>query len=111
MSRAPLQTNTPIPSFKTTRKSKLTHFSVASIVSLLAFISILVIVGHAIIAWNVAVPYVPPLESKPNHKKELSYEVLAYPRRSGNTTVDSWFIPARSAASGKESGQTIILTH
>ncbi|MEK4249289.1 alpha/beta hydrolase [Paenibacillus sp. FSL W7-1287] len=111
MSRAPLQTNTPIPSFKTTRKSKLTHFSVASTVSLLAFISIIVIVSHAIIAWNLAFPYVPPLESNPSDKKDLSYEVIVYPSRSGNTTVDSWFIPARSAASGEESGQTIILSH
>src|SRR5690606_1513814 len=74
-------------------------------------ISIIVIVSHAIIAWNLAFPYVPPLESNPNDKKDLSYEVIVYPSRSGNTTVDSWFIPARSAASGEESGQTIILSH
>jgi len=111
MNPSPIQATTARPSINTTRKSKLTHFSIASIVSLLAFISIIVIVSHAIIAWNLAFPYVPPLESNPIEKKQLSYEVVVYPSRSGETTVDSWFIPARSAASGEESKRTIILSH
>lgn len=103
--------STAVPDIKLNRKSKLTHFSIASTVALLAFIGIIVIVSHAIIAWNLAFPYVPPLESNPLEKKQLSYEVVVYPSRSGETTVDSWYIPATLGASGEESKQTIILSH
>jgi len=93
------------------RKLKLTHFSIASFVAFLTFLGLVVIVSHAIIAWNLAFPYVPPLESNPIDKKQLSYEVVIYPSRSGETTVDSWFIPALAPLSNQEAKQTVILSH
>lgn len=111
MNNPPVQATTTIPTINTTRKSKLTHFSIASVVSLLAFIGIIVIVSHAIIAWNLAFPYVPPLESNPIDKKALNYEVVVYPSRGGETTVDSWFIPAVASAAGEESKRTVVLSH
>jgi alpha-beta hydrolase superfamily lysophospholipase len=96
---------------KVKRKLKLTHFSFASIVAILAFVCLVVIVSHAIIAWNLAFPYVPPLESNPLDKKQLHYEVVIYPSRSGETTVDSWYIPTLSPFSSIEAKQTVILSH
>ncbi|GIP18859.1 hypothetical protein J40TS1_45010 [Paenibacillus montaniterrae] len=99
------------PSVVIKRKSRLTHFSIASIVTAIAFFGLTVIVSHAIIAWNLAFPYVPPLESNPFDKKQLPYEVVVFPSRSGETTVDSWYIPAVSSSSKAESKQTVILSH
>lgn len=99
------------PSVVIKRKSRLTHFSIASIVAAIAFFGLTVIVSHAIIAWNLAFPYVPPLESNPFDKKQLPYEVVVFPSRSGETTVDSWYIPAVSSSSKAESKQTVILSH
>lgn len=99
------------PSVVIKRKSRLTHFSLASIVAAIAFFGLTVIVSHAIIAWNLAFPYVPPLESNPFDKKQLPYEVVVFPSRSGETTVDSWYIPAVSSSSKAESKQTVILSH
>lgn len=95
----------------TKRKSKLTHFSIASIVAVIAFVGLTIVVSHAIIAWNLAFPYVPPLESNPLEKKQLPYEVVVYPSRSGETTVDSWYIPALSPVAKTEAKQTVILSH
>lgn len=92
-------------------KSRFLHFILASTVAAISFLLIVVIVSHAIIAWNLAYPYVPPLESNPYEAKKLNYEVVVYPSTSGETTVDSWYIPAYVAGSMTESKQTIILSH
>lgn len=93
------------------RKSRFLHFILASTVAAISFLLIVVIVSHAIIAWNLAYPYVPALESNPYEAKKLQYEVVVYPSTSGETTVDSWYIPAYVTGSMTESKQTIILSH
>lgn len=99
----------PVPVHQ--RKSRFLHFLLASIVAAISFILIIVLVSHSILAWNLAYPYVPTLESNPYDEKKLSYEVVVYPSLSGETTVDSWYIPAYRPGVVSESKETIILSH
>jgi len=93
------------------KNTRFRHFLLAIVVAIFSFLAIIILVSHAIIAWNLAYPYVPSLESNPYDEKELSYEVAVYPSRSGETTVDSWYIPSTMAESRTVSKQTIILSH
>lgn len=98
-----------VPQRRNTYRFK--HFLFASIIAALSFLASIILVSHAIIAWNLAYPYVPPLESNPYDEKQLPYEVVVYPSRSGETTVDSWYIPATNAGGVTDSKKTIILSH
>lgn len=91
--------------------SRLKHIFLASFVAIITFFILIILVVHAIVAWHLAYPYVPALESNPYQAKQLSYEVIVFPSQSGETTVDSWFIPAIVGGQSVESKQTIILSH
>jgi len=96
---------------RSTAKSRLKHMILACFVAAITFLLLLIVIIHAIIAWHLAFPYVPALESNPYEAKELSYDIVVFPSQSKETMVDSWFIPALASGQSTESKQTIILSH
>lgn len=94
----------PMP--QTNGRSRRRHAAVALIASLSAFVLLSFLAFHGYIAWTLAHPYVPPLTSNPMLAKGLDYIDVSFPSAGGKTTVNGWYIPAKS-----KSGRTVVFSH
>lgn len=85
------------------------HLTVAMITTALLAIVLIVFISFLALSWHLAYPYVPPLQSNPYQAKGLPYETYIYPSKSGNSTIEAWYIPASGQVEGKS--RTVILSH
>ncbi|NBD27582.1 alpha/beta hydrolase [Paenibacillus glycinis] len=70
------------------------HAAVAVLSAFTAMVLFLVLAFHGYVAWVIAHPYVPALTTNPLAAKGLAYSDVAFPSKSGRTTVHGWYIPA-----------------
>lgn len=110
MSQQILNTQLPEPSYTIIDKSKRKlHLAIAlSITSVLA-IFLIIFLAFLTLAWHLAYPYVPPLQSNPLQAKNLPYEAFVYPSASGKSTVEAWYISSPEKVQSLK--RTVILSH
>lgn len=73
--------------------------------SLIGIVIVSAVLGfYAYIAWVLARPVIPPLQSNPLQAVGLPYEEVQFPSANESRIVDGWFIPGSSAT-------TVILSH
>lgn len=85
------------------------HLTVSIIATFLLAIVLIVFIAFLALSWHLAYPYVPALQSNPYQAKGLAYETYIYPSKSGNSTVEAWYIPSNEQVQGKS--RTVILSH
>jgi len=94
---APGLTPSPEPALQPTDRkshSRRKHAAIAIVSALAALLLFTALAFHGYIAWVIAHPYVAPLTSNPKLAKGLDYTDIAFPSKSGRTTVHGWYIPA-----------------
>ncbi|MBM7567994.1 alpha/beta hydrolase [Paenibacillus sacheonensis] len=94
----------PSPAEKTAAGSRRRHAALAVLSAFTALLLFLGLAFHGYVAWVIAHPYVPALTTNPFDAKGLAYGDVAFPSKSGQTTVHGWYIPAGgsfSAPKGK----------
>lgn len=85
------------------------HAAFAVLSAFVATLLFLALAFHGYVAWVIAHPYVPALTTNPLDAKGLAYDDVAFPSKSGKTTVHGWYIPA-SASSAVSAPAAITIT-
>lgn len=78
----------------------------AAAAALIMLLLLLITAAHGYIAWQLAYPYVAPLESNPWEARNLAYEDFTLPAGSDGPAVNGWYIPA--SGDGK---RTVVFSH
>ena len=85
------------------------HLAIAISTTTILALVLLVFIAFLTLAWHLAYPYVPPLQSNPQQAKNLHYETFVYPSHSGKSTVEAWYIPSSGLV--QNLNRTVILSH
>ncbi|QHW31531.1 alpha/beta hydrolase [Paenibacillus rhizovicinus] len=91
-------TPAPSPAQKAAPSHRRRHAALAVMSAFVALLLFLALAFHGYAAWVIAHPYVPALTTNPFDAKGLAYSDVAFPSKSGRTTVHGWYIPSNSGA-------------
>ncbi|MBO7746695.1 alpha/beta fold hydrolase [Paenibacillus sp. MWE-103] len=90
----------PAPAEQAGPGARRRHAALAVLSAFAAMLLLLALAFHGYVAWVIAHPYVPALTSNPLAAKGLAYDDVAFPSKSGRTTVHGWYIPAAVSGGG-----------
>ena len=91
----------PQPAIKPFVESRRRHAAIAVVSAFIALVLFAVLAFHGYVAWIIAHPYVAPLTSNPKIARGLDYKDVAFPSKSGRTTVHGWYIGASAVSAGQ----------